>query len=189
MLPNNALTGSPYGTVDMLISSQAKHPDRIMALWDFLFSEEGDLFNFYGIEGVHWDRDADGNIVPNEEELAKDTGSPSDPISKWRWFSNIMPDWIPSYSIEIERQEELIAWGQQHGVSPYVIGFVSPTLQRVQADLQKIRDEFYTGFITGERPMSDWDEFVSEYRRAGYDDLEMEVQEYCADDVSGKCRQ
>ena len=187
--PHNALTGSPYGTVDMLISSEAKYPDRIMALWDFLFSEEGDLFNFYGIEGVHWSRDASGNIMPNEEELGKDTGSPSDPISKWRWFSNIMPDWIPNYSIEIERQEELIAWGQQHGVSPYVIDFVSPTLQRVQADLQKIRDEFYTGFITGERPMSDWDEFVSEYRRAGYDDLEMEVQEYCADDMSGKCRQ
>ena len=94
----------------MLVASTADHPDRILALWDFLFSDEGDLFNFYGIEGIHWNRDSDGNIVANREELAKDTGSESDPISKWRWFSNIMPDWIPDYSIEKERQEELIAW-------------------------------------------------------------------------------
>jgi len=185
---HNAMTGSPYATVDMMISSTAKAPERIMGLWDFLFSEEGDLFNFHGIEGVHWTRGSADEIIPNEEELAKDTGGPSDPISKFRWFSNIMPDWIPDYSIEIERQEELIAWGQEHGVSPYVIGFASETLQRVQPDLQKIRDEFYTKLITGEIDFeAGWDEFVSEYRNAGYDTLEVEVQEFCRQ-VAGKCR-
>jgi putative aldouronate transport system substrate-binding protein len=187
--PHNNRPVSPFGTVDMLVATTADHPDRILALWDFLFSEEGDLFNFYGIEGVHWSRDSDGNIVTNREELAKDTGSESDPISKWRWFSNIMPDWIPDYSIEKERQEELIAWGQRYGVSPYVIGFVSETFQRVAPELSKIRDEFYTKFILGELDVdANWDEFVTTYRKAGYDTLEEEVQEYCRADVSGKCR-
>lgn len=187
--PHNALPSSPYGTVDMLVAKSAKHPDRVLDLLNFLFSDEGDLFNFYGIEGTHWTKDSSGKIVPNKEELAKDTGSPSDPISKWRWFSNIMPDWIPDYSIDVERQNELIAWGQKYGVSPYVIGFASKTFQRVLPDLSKLRDEYFTKFIMGEMDIdAKWDEYVQLYKEGGYDTLEKEVLEYCDDDVSGKCR-
>ena len=185
--PHNARTGSPYGTVDMLVAKSAKSPEKILAMWNFLFSEEGDLFNFYGIEGVHWKKEG-GKIVVNQEEVAKDTGSPSDPISKFRWLSNIMPDWIPDYSIDPDRQRELIAWGQKHGVSPYVVGFASPTLLRVQPDLSKLRDQYFIKFITGELGIDQkWDEYVKAYRDAGYDILEKEVNEY-ANTPDGKMK-
>ena len=63
-----------------------------------------------------------------------------------------------------------------------------PYPNKVQQDLQKIRDEFYTKLITGEIEFeAGWSEFVAEYRKAGYDTLEVEVQEFCRQ-VAGKCR-
>ncbi|MEA4889013.1 MAG: hypothetical protein VB070_06090 [Clostridiaceae bacterium] len=45
------------------ISSKAKYPERIAELLDYLCSEDGLNLSYNGVEGVQWEKDADGNRV------------------------------------------------------------------------------------------------------------------------------
>ncbi len=55
----------PFDTV--VITKNAKYPERIMELVDWASSDEGQILLQSGIEGVHYTRNADGKRVPTEE--------------------------------------------------------------------------------------------------------------------------
>lgn len=44
-----------YGWLYSMISKDCKHPDRVMKLFDYLTSPEGQLLVRYGVEGVAWE--------------------------------------------------------------------------------------------------------------------------------------
>lgn len=66
-------TNAPCADVWMCINSQCKAPEKVMAMWDWMWSDEGKDFLAYGIEGVHFTKGTDGEIQFNEEEIAKET--------------------------------------------------------------------------------------------------------------------
>ncbi|MCR4620860.1 MAG: extracellular solute-binding protein [Clostridiales bacterium] len=65
----------------------------------------------------------------------------------------------------------------------YIQNAVSITLPsegKVLADLETIRDEAYTNFIRGDRPLDEWDAYVDEYMKAGGETLYKEANEWFA---------
>lgn len=54
------------------ITSACEHPDKAAEFINFMISPEGNDLLRLGIEGVHYTKNADGTIVFNEEERAKD---------------------------------------------------------------------------------------------------------------------
>ncbi len=48
---SNAITPTSAGSFQWTISSKAKHPERIVRMIDFLFSDEGQILTQWGIEG------------------------------------------------------------------------------------------------------------------------------------------
>ncbi|MCR4577831.1 MAG: extracellular solute-binding protein [Clostridiales bacterium] len=65
----------------------------------------------------------------------------------------------------------------------YIQDAVSETLPsqgKYLSDLQTIRDEAYTNFIRGDRPLDEWDAYVEEYMTAGGQILHDEANEWFA---------
>lgn len=54
------------------ISSTSKHPVEAAKLLNYLVSDEGQTLFCYGVEGIHYTKDAQGNITINESEREKD---------------------------------------------------------------------------------------------------------------------
>lgn len=173
----------PYSTT-MHISEKTdeEKTKRIIQLFDFLFSEEGYEFNQYGIEGVHYTKDDEGNYITNMEEILKDTSDPAmDALSKWRWYSDIMPGAIPDQSIDVDIQKGIYNQIQQLCAGHYspVVGYSSDNKTIIEPELTSLRDEYFVKFITGEKNLdTDWDEFVDLYYDTGYDILEQEVNDF-----------
>lgn len=50
------------------ISNTAREPMRLVRILDYLMSEEGQMLRLYGIEGVHYELNDKGEVVPNLSE-------------------------------------------------------------------------------------------------------------------------
>lgn len=50
------------------ISNTAREPMRLVRILDYLMSEEGQMLRLYGIEGVHYELNDEGVVVPNLTE-------------------------------------------------------------------------------------------------------------------------
>lgn len=59
----------------MIISKNTQYPERIMQFVDYLVSEEGQILNYWGIEGVHYDI-IGGKRVFKEEEMSQRYSDP-----------------------------------------------------------------------------------------------------------------
>jgi putative aldouronate transport system substrate-binding protein len=58
------------GWLNTAITKNAKQPDRIIKLFEYLISDEGQIANAYGEEGVNWNWTADGKIEQTEATKA-----------------------------------------------------------------------------------------------------------------------
>ena len=65
-----------WGTGDLfaktVIPRSSKVPERALDIINFLCSKQGQLMAQYGLEGIHYTVDGNGNIVKNAEEIKKD---------------------------------------------------------------------------------------------------------------------
>ena len=56
----------------------------------------------------------------------------------------------------------------------------TPTMIERNSDLNKLQDETILGIIIGDKPMSAFDEFVSQWKSQGGDQVTQEVNEWWA---------
>ena len=54
------------------ISNTAREPMRLVRILDYMMSEEGQMLRLYGIEGVHYELNSKGVVVPNLTERRKE---------------------------------------------------------------------------------------------------------------------
>lgn len=166
-------------TVNMHISKNSKNPEKILELLDFLYSDEGHMFNQYGILDVHYNIDKNGEIKQNWEEIAKDTLTAADPLSKWRWLSNIQAGVFPANAVDREIQKLLFDYNQKFPTEQYVQGFTSNNDIKYSPVLQQMAEEWLIAFIKGEKNLdTDWETWKESYGKAGYNIIKKEVNEY-----------
>ncbi|MFC4597761.1 extracellular solute-binding protein [Cohnella hongkongensis] len=87
------------------------------------------------------------------------------------WFSTIVFGAEGSYSV--------IDYYDQNGMGIYNAfqGAATPTMSEKMASLKKYQDETFTKIIMGESPISEFDKFVSEWKKLGGDQITQEVNE------------
>lgn len=65
--------GAPFGSNFMsFIPSSTENPERVLDLLNWFVSDEGQFMTWYGAEGIHYTKDASGNINWNKEEYRKE---------------------------------------------------------------------------------------------------------------------
>lgn len=176
-------TNDPCADVWMCINSKCQAPEKVLAMWDWMWSPEGKDFLSYGIEGVHFTKDENGEIQLNEEEIAKETEDMlTDPLNKFQWFSDICSDVFYPTAIDADRQLELFEYNKEIAVTPLVQGFTSDNYVKFVGDMNTVRDEYFTKFITGELDIDEnWQAFLDAFNQAGNDVVTEDVNAFMSE--------
>jgi len=66
-----AVDSTPYGYGQRIVTKNCKYPERVMALWEFMASEEGQLLNGWGILGEDYTIDSDGKREITDDYYTK----------------------------------------------------------------------------------------------------------------------
>lgn len=173
-----------YGNQDRLAASQivflssaAKNPQDYITFLDFLIEPETLMVCNYGLEGEHYNLDADGNVEVTEA---------GDNI-KWAvYYRNVfMPDdWYPVYGINA-KWNEVYYPTERHSVG-YTdfdpVEFMPQTSEAValQKELfETIITLYYAKAVTGEVELSpeSFEAMAAEWRAAGGQSLEEQYTE------------
>lgn len=167
------------------ISSKVKNPDKVIELFDWFYSEEGADITNYGIPGEHFTRTKDG-IQINQElmDRFKDKAEPA-----WAYLSYLGTNFqgFGPYSDQtvFERLDpQMTEWGKlvkkqadegiirQYMMTPPFNDEETEILKELKTNVTSIAEQNFDRFIMGDRPMSEWDDFVQELVDAGAKQVE-----------------
>ncbi|MEH7333582.1 extracellular solute-binding protein [Neobacillus drentensis] len=158
-----------YGATDITkesrgyaISSQSKNKDVVFKVLDYLASPKGQMLDRLGYAGEEY------NVVDNKIELTDKYYS--------EWYARY---WEPTnYQPETPLKTPLLsepASQSQQAVQQYYTkdnSFIIPEKFVTNWDaMENLYKEYSTDIITGKRPVSDFDKFVQEWKKAGGDDV------------------
>jgi len=154
------------GAVIML--KGAKNPKAAMRLLDWLHTEKGMMTQYTGVEGVHWEKRADGtyHTLPqfNEDQ-------------KWiQWYSALENEW-PLLQVEtplVQSRRDAFNWNVITNAGD---GMITAAEKQYSTDLTTFATEAYTNFITGVTDLGEWDNFVSEWESRGGTEWTTQINE------------
>ncbi|MEU2250996.1 extracellular solute-binding protein [Streptomyces sp. NPDC019224] len=121
------------------------------------------LFRRYGLEGVHYTRDADGAPALN------DKGKSETAIGVKFITDSPFVLTYPDNDDVVRGMHTFEKVFFETAVDNPVFGFYSPTLTRKGAQLQQIVDEACVEILQGRKPVSSWDDTMKTWRQSGGD--------------------
>lgn len=181
--PNGDQSMEGYGSVDMGfagISKDCKNPEAAIKIMDYMWSEEGRLFLAYGIEGKTYNM-VDGKPVYTDEVLNNEEGlGASDVLRTYGAWPTI--PWVQQEYSYIQQLEAEPLWknAAQTCLQPF---YVEPfpallatkeeqeRLSVLLTDIRTYQSEMAIKFITGERSLDEFDDYVAELEAMGVADL------------------
>lgn len=181
------IVGAKIGPGIALNANVRDNPNflAILQFIDWLyFSEEGREFAQWGVEGVTFEREADGTRVClnniSQPGCSENTG---DPLNATYGFQDgvWMQNWGGSNElVESAMSPETIAWRHAMMDAKTVLPVNPPApltpseqeqISLVQGSVLDASESGVAEFINGTRPMSDWDSFVASIRSLGADQI------------------
>lgn len=141
-LGSHQITGTPYLDYTT-ISTTAKDPDRIAAILDYILSEEGQQLVRYGIEGVHYTKNADGTINKNREAYEEDKFGIGDYGVHWL-MSLVYSD--PYYVSEDYAYMDVFTEVSTRLESNLNTGYFVPTLAALDGYSSKVTSKYLSKF-------------------------------------------
>ncbi len=168
------MSASSMGWVGMpsvAISTECKNVDKLLAAFNYLFTDPGFLLANYGVEGDTYNM-VNGEVVLTQKML--------DNISDGIRLYTIPSGWGPAY-IEPDRQNvafsERVNEAQRlwtpDDMALYVPSTVTYTIEEqaeltnILGDLLTYEDEYFMKVVTGQASLDDWDKFVAECKKQG----------------------
>jgi putative aldouronate transport system substrate-binding protein len=165
------------------VSAKTKYPVEITKYLDYLFSPEGEVLGSWGIEGetytiVNGELQFNDFVMRNPEGKDPETAQVHFGV---RW--NLLPyqnPWAPNFqSMAATAPWTVQAWKiyQKSGLveAPMpTLGLTEDELSRrlsIIAEIDTYKDPMIDKFIMGQEPLSKFDEFVTNIKRAGLDEL------------------
>lgn len=192
--PDFALVGAPYPTVkkgdtlkigqkiwaaggsEVAVTKACKYPEEAVKFMDFNYSEEGSkLFN-YGIEGVSYKMENNKPVftdlmINNPDKIEFYTLA-------WKYKLHTGPylrDYTATPPFNDTEKQAREAWrtvGNENMMPPVShTTEESKKLASIQNDLNTYRSEMIMKFILGVEPISKYDDFVSQLKKRGLDEL------------------
>jgi putative aldouronate transport system substrate-binding protein len=137
-------------------------------------SQERTLLD-YGVEGVHYNRNAQGIPVLTDKGKAE-------LVSTWKYITNnpqvlFSPDRSQDYATDIQQDEKAMA---DVAVPDPTLGFYSPTFASQQALLDQAMSDGVSDIVVGRTQLSDLDGLVRDWRNNGGDKARAEYQDALA---------
>lgn len=171
-------SGDPYGSTGILFANKDEEINvRMLAILDWLLSDEGTNLSLNGIEGVHYQMEGD-KIVYNEEKWQKDFKGIEHHFIRHLVFPGVAKEKSPRLVPELQENYQDII---EHGVKPEIVGVSSEKTATIEPKLKEIYDKWIYNFIVGEADIeADWPKFLEEYKKAGFEDMLQEVADYAA---------
>ncbi|MBP1991405.1 extracellular solute-binding protein [Paenibacillus eucommiae] len=170
-------------TLGWLISKNSKNPEAAIKLINWIYSDiENYNLLFYGIKDRHWkyvdeenhvmeqlNQDYAGEFLTASTVAYMKMTSFSDPAQKPEY------DYLSTYSGDTSRVKKGTTADRSF---LYDYKLISDSLPN-QADITRMTYEEIVKFITGARPMSDYDKFIEELYAAGLDKwIEVYTEQY-----------
>lgn len=169
------LTMNMYPTSGSVISADCEHPQEALALLDYFFTEEGSLYCNYGEEGVSFNYDSEGNpqftdiISKNEKfSFSEAMGYYCMPGSR-----TVYQDWRRELgSVPVKDQACFDVFSSNRDDQYVIPSYYSTAMtteetaeySKIMADVKTSVDENTALFITGVRPMTEWDAYVEQLK-------------------------
>ena len=170
----------------LVISSRSKNADKIMQVIDWLYSEEGMLLSNFGKEGIDYDM-VDGKPII-QQWLIDETATANDHFMGIQGALGVglhgMGRYIDEHTYTQVTDPMFIAMGEkldeytekgQLQFLPNWPPFTSEEVERItdlEMNIGNMFDQEIDKFITGKRPMSDWEQLVSSLKTQGTEELE-----------------
>lgn len=174
------------GTGEFVITNENKNPAATVKWMDYFYSDEGAKLFYMGVEGETYEETADGKyeyldkIVNNPEGLTLNQeigkyltwgGTFSPGIIKEEYFAG-----SESSPLAIEAAEKL----KPNVPEEIWAGFTytadeNKVLSALGADIEKYVAEMRDKFITGDVPLSEWDDYVETIEKMGLEEY-MNIQ-------------
>ncbi|MFD2117414.1 ABC transporter substrate-binding protein [Paenibacillus yanchengensis] len=168
----------------MVISAETKHPVESIQFLNLLNTdpELRNLFN-YGIEGIHYTLDTNGQVVP-KPPLNKNREQIADAPPSYRGVQYTQGNWFILKTIGGDFPDPYNKWEYFHRAnkksSPSALLGFSPNLSDFQHQVQAIKAvwiKYYPSLMTGSVDVDkELPKFNRELREAGIDEVLVEVQ-------------
>lgn len=156
--------------------------DRILEMMNYTFSSEGYILNNYGIEGVSFEYNEEGDIdyIPEYQEAVDNKTMPQEDIIRGSFVEEdigLEPNGI--YMPQNRDHEHIVGASKLYEDGGLIkrnlleaIHFTDEEREEItnlNADIKTYTDEHLDQFIMGTRSLDEWDDFV-----AGYDKLQLD---------------
>ena len=148
---------------------------RMLAILDYLMTDEGSELVWDGIEGLHYEV-VDGKKVYNQE--ARERDFLGDQHHRFAQFVDY------SFGYTLLEDEGLIANAEdalkdENSVIDYTANFTSPGAQQIKPIIDDIANRWAVNFITGDADIdAEWDKYIDEMEKAGYNTYIEELTAY-----------
>ncbi len=145
--------------------------EQLLGLIDWMVTDEGYRTCKYGVEGIHWMVDEEGNLTycatndPDKMRLdgVKMEGNDNETYSVLQRM-DIYPELLENEPFFKECFEQAANGPLYRNL---FVGLTSDAYTTYNADLEKLCDEMRVKFILGDESFDNWDEYVEEYMRIG----------------------
>jgi putative aldouronate transport system substrate-binding protein len=153
-----------------VLSTNVSSDDDIILLcrfFDYMFTEAGQLLSNWGVEGITFEYDSDGKpayteLITNNPDglgflqahaiyLARNT------LGVYEWTRELTPDILECMNIWLNATNE---WVMPEGMS--MTAEESRENSIVWGDCQTYIQEGILAFVTGGKPLSEWDSFIDQ---------------------------
>lgn len=142
---------------------EGKKLDKTLEIFETVgTSQEWTFLVRFGKEGEHWERNEAGAIVVKEGVDLADLGQgilmrlPTTPENYEAYERRDLPE-VAKFSIA-------------RNVDNFVLGleaFMDPDVGKQTTEVNPTRDTWMLDFVTGVKPMSDWDQFIEDWNAKG----------------------
>lgn len=178
--PSVQTTETQYNTLRaMVVNADSKDKaETIIKFLDHLYSDEGQTVVSWGVEGESYEEEGGKKqyIVDFSEQEATPAGEP-----RWSFLNDrltfvkpIDNDAFYSWNTELVRNAALELFTDENLKTGVQVTYTAAQAQKL-ADLSaKVNEAVTAGvteFVTGKRPMSEWDAFLGNMETAGYKDI------------------
>ena len=161
---------SPWLGTGLAVTSTSKVQADAVKLCDYLYSEEGNIFYQYGIEGQTYKMvNGQPERIPNNDMMAFTKARVNLGFSfMWPTLNGIAAQGYYSEPIMVDHFDK-------NGPLCKPVAIVSPipadveTLTAFQTELDTYWNTMMDKFITGTEPMSNWDSYVAKCKEMGAD--------------------
>jgi len=168
---------SGAGYTGAAITTACRYPDIAARLLDWGYSEEGFLFNNFGIEGLSWKME-NGNPIYTDEVMKNPKGwPPAQALAAYARSQESGPfvqdiRYYEQYMSLPEQKEALRVWASEN-ISKHSLPPITPTQEeasryaRIMNEINTYVAEMEIKFIIGTESLGNWNNYVNTVKRMG----------------------